>query len=215
MFYSYLTGYELAPGEELDFGDGVPRQSQAARIYQRNQIPIGLFNCKAQAPPKDGHRTILQPGCGLCGELLEHSTPHWCQAKLAKDHKKYVAENEYYRSVIRKNLAAEREMRTDNEKREGITDLAAWGDWVWTTEHGYDTHGIDRASVQRAQTRIARLTVDQQRELRSVYVVRCEAVRQAVRAKRRAPGEPQPRVRQKLAPWTVAERAYLERRADS
>ena len=148
----------------------------------------------------------MQPGCALCFELVE--SPHYCQADLARAHKTVCRHNREYAQAQREQLDLVEECAA--QPRQGITDLAEWGNWVWAQEQGFTAQGIDLAAVRRASAAVARLTVHQQRELRSVYVVRCEATRVALRTKQALPGEPVQRVKTKLAAFTVAERAYLE-----
>lgn len=209
MFYETLLALGLEPGQELDFGDGQPSQSQASRVYQRNQMPIGMFRCKPRPPIVSGTRHVGRPGCALCGELVE--TPHWCVKRYDDAHAHYVAGNDRYRlAMYQQRLEESDHDLLNHEPRQGILDLAEWGDWTWCQEQGYAPFGVDVATAQRADRVVQTLTVDARRELRSVYVTRCEAVRTALRSKRKAPGEAVARVKQKLPVLTTAELSYLQ-----
>lgn len=149
---------------------------------------------------------VCQPGCALCGELVE--TPHWCVKRYYDAHKHFVAGNQRYRLAMLQQSLEENECT--HEPREGILDLAEWGDWTWCKEQNYAPFGVDVATARRADRVIQTMTVDMRRELRSVYVTRCESVRSALRSKRKAPGEAVARVKQKLPVFTTAELAYLD-----
>jgi hypothetical protein len=151
-------------------------------------------------------RRTVQPGCSLCGELVQ--SPHWCIKRYEQAHEQFVKGNERYKAAMALQRA---EQYTEQpEPRQGVIDLAEWGDWTWCREQGFESPVVDKAAAQRAERVIASLTVDQRRELRAIYVTRCESVRQALRSKSKVPGEVVARLKQKLPVFTSAEMSYLD-----
>ena len=153
-------------------------------------------------------RRTVQPGCSVCGELVQ--SPHWCVKRYELAHEYVVKGNERYRAVMLRERLAQTEHTEPREPKQGVVDLAEWGDWTWCREQGFDSLVVDKAAAQRAERVVATLTAEQRAELRKIYVLRCEATRVALRSKRRALGEPQRGRPVKIAAFTSAEMAYLD-----
>lgn len=156
----------------------------------------------------------MRPGCGLCGELV--TSPHWCVKAYWERHNRLCKENEEYRQAVHEQVMYEEqclleEIAAHGEPApQGIVDLAEWGNWAWAQENKMSTEGIDIGAVKRALSCISKLGVHERRELRAVYVTKCDAARLAIRNGQTTPGQSKGGRPRNFPVFSSAELAYLE-----